>query len=205
MQARFVIAFGFVFLGAAFLYSRNLVPDIEHFRTTLVKMRVFQTMRARPSCSCRSRRSPISTLPRQLTRRAPRRCSRCSATSPGSGQHLALVGAADHRAQVRGSGVYGHGQATMTPYSQPYLDALAAPRSAPSRRPASAATTAQQSALGQIYQQLIDQSQLLALHGRVLDLRPPGVCAAPLAPAALAGEAVQRRRDRLVMDGSEVE
>ncbi|MDQ0472703.1 DHA2 family efflux MFS transporter permease subunit [Labrys wisconsinensis] len=182
VQARFVIAFGFVFLGAAFLYSRNLVPDIDF--GTLVKMRVFQTM------GLGFLFVPISsiaylTLPRQLNGDAAALFTmfRNVAGSIGISLSSALL---TTRAQVHMAYAGSH----LTPYSQPYLDTLAATQRAIEATGVPAAT-AQQSALGQIYQQLIDQSQLLAYMDVFSICALLAFCAAPLAlllsPVKLSG------------------
>jgi len=182
VQARYVIAFGFAFLGCAFVYSHNLTPDIDFW--TLVEMRVFQTM------GLGFLFVPISsiaylTLPRELNGDGAALFTmfRNVAGSVGISLSSALL---TTRGQVQMAYVGGH----LTPYSQPYLDTLAATQRT-LEATGMAAGAAQQSAFGYLYQQLISQSQLLAYMDVFAICALLAFCVAPvaflLAPVKLGG------------------
>jgi DHA2 family multidrug resistance protein len=181
VQTRFIIMFGYAFLGVAFLYSASLTPDLDFW--SLVKMRVFQT------AGLGFLFVPISsvtylTLPRNLNGDAAALFTmfRNIAGSIGISLSTALL---TTRSQVRMAYLGEHQTAT----SQPYLDTVAAiTRTIEATGVPHAA--AQQSAIGHLYQQLIGQSQLLAYTDVFVVCAILAFCVAPLAllfPAVKAG------------------
>ena len=148
-QTRYFIGVGFFILGCSYVYSHGLTQDIDF--PTLVKMRIVQTM------GLGFLFVPISTIA-YLTL-APRFNSdaaslytmfRNIAGSVGISVATALVSS---RSQVRMAYLGEH----MTPLSQPYNDTLTTIAGA-----LGSGAAATQSAMGKLYQDLIEQSQILA-------------------------------------------
>ncbi len=172
VQPRFIIAFGFLFLGCAFLFAHRLTPNLD-FRT-LIEMRIVQTM----GLSCLF--VPISavaysTLPKALNGDAAALYTmfRNVAGSIGISVSAALL-------VTRGQVHMAHLGAHQTPFSQPYVDTLAAATRMIEGTgvPASAA---HQSAAGHFYHLLIGQSQILAYMDVFSLCALLSFCIAPLA------------------------
>jgi DHA2 family multidrug resistance protein len=153
VQARYIIAVGFIFLGGAFVYSSWLTPDIDF--VTLLKMRVLQTM------GLGFLFVPISsvaylTVASELNSDAAALFTmfRNVAGSVGISLSTALV---TTRSQVRMAYLGGH----LSPFSQAYADLLAsAARTIAAGGQAMA--SAQKSAGVMLEQTLLDQAQILA-------------------------------------------
>jgi DHA2 family multidrug resistance protein len=153
VQTRHLIAFGFMLLGAAFLYSSRLTPNIDF--GTLTKMRIFQTL------GLGFLFVPISsiaylTVPAKLNGDAAALFTmfRNVAGSVGISASSALI---TTRAQVQMAHLGGH----LSPLSQAYANLL----SSASRTIAAggqAMASAQQSATAMLYQTLLAQAQILA-------------------------------------------
>ena len=153
IQTRFVIAFGFLFLGGAFLYSSRLTPDIDFFH--LAKDRVLQTL------GLGFLFVPISsiayqTLPKELNGDAAALYTMCRnvAGSIGISVASALVTTRD---QVRMATLSGH----LSPLSQPYNDTLSTITRA-LQATGSTMAEAQRSASAMLHQTLQTQAEILA-------------------------------------------
>jgi DHA2 family multidrug resistance protein len=155
VQAKYIIAFGFMFLGGAFLYSSQLTPNIDF--ATLVKMRIVQTM------GLGFLFVPISsvaylTVSSELNSDAAALFTMFRNVSGSVGISLSTA-MVTTRSQVRMAYLGGH----LSPFSQAYADLLAkASRTIAAGGQAMAA--AQQSAGALLEQTLIKQSQILAYH-----------------------------------------
>jgi DHA2 family multidrug resistance protein len=153
VQTRFLVAFGFLCLGIALVYSHYLTPDVDF--TTLASMRIAQTV------GLAFLFVPISTiayatLPREKNGDAAALFTmfRNVAGSIGISAATALV---TERTQVRTAHLVPH----LTPFDQPYLDLVQRNQDALislGRSPAQAASTA----VGMVYHTLRDQAQILA-------------------------------------------
>jgi MFS transporter, DHA2 family, multidrug resistance protein len=164
LQTRFIIAFGFVFLGSAFIYSHGLTPNIDF--KTLMWMRIVQTM------GLGFLFVPISsiayqTLPHELNADAAALFTmfRNVAGSIGISVSTAML---TTRSQVHMVSLGGH----LNPFSQAYTNTVAA---------ISKATTSGASAVGVLYRDLIHQSQLLAYMDVFAFCAAVAFLAAPLA------------------------
>ncbi|WP_428376564.1 DHA2 family efflux MFS transporter permease subunit [Lichenicoccus sp.] len=153
VQTRYIIAFGFLFLSFAFLYSSRLTPDIDFF--DLAKDRVLQTM------GLGFLFVPISSiaylsLPKELNSDAAALYTMCRnvAGSIGISVASALVTTRD---QVRMATLGSH----LSPLSQPYAQTLSA-ISRTLQASGSTMAAAEQSAFAMLHQTLQKQAEILA-------------------------------------------
>jgi len=172
VQTRALIAFGFLWLGFAFIYSHDLTPSIDF--STLVKMRVFQTI------GVGFLFVPISaiaylTLPKTLNADAAALFTmfRNLAGSIGISVSAALL---TTRTQARMAYLGGHD----TPYSPAYVDTVGAAARTIGRSGIPHAA-AQASAVGHMYRQLISQAQVLAYSDVFAICAALAFCMAPFA------------------------
>jgi len=172
VQTRFIITFGFVFLGCAFLFAHRLTPNLD-FRT-LVEMRIVQTM-GMSFLFVPISTIAYSTLPKSLNGDAAALYTmfRNVAGSIGISVSAALL-------VTRGQVHMAHLGAHETPFSQPYIDTLAA-----STRMIEGTGVpngvAHQAAVGHLYRLLIGQSQILAYMDVFSLCALLSFCLAPLA------------------------
>jgi DHA2 family multidrug resistance protein len=172
VQTRFVVLFGFLCLAAALFYSSTLTPQINF--DTLVLMRMAQTF------GLAFLFVPISaiaytTLPREKNGDATALyvMFRNVAGSIGIAVSTALV---TQRTQIQMAHLATH----LTPYNQPYVDAL-------HRRVETlialghAPVAAMRVASGMLYQTLIQQAQVLAYADVFRYCAVMALCVAPLA------------------------
>jgi DHA2 family multidrug resistance protein len=172
VQPRFIIAFGFLSLGCAFLFAHRLTPNLD-FRT-LVEMRIVQTMGLSflfvPISAV-----AYSTLPKALNSDAASLYTmfRNVAGSIGISVSAALLVT---RGQVHMAYLGAH----QTPFSQAYVDTLA--RSTRMIEGTGMPVgVAEQAAVGHMYRLLIGQSQILAYMDVFSLCALLSFCIAPLA------------------------
>jgi DHA2 family multidrug resistance protein len=172
VQTRFLIAFGFITLGCAFLFSRRITPTLDF--PTLIAMRITQTVGLSflfvPISSIAYR-----TLPKQLNQDAAALYTmfRNVAGSVGIAVATALI---TTRSQVHMDHLGAHQNA----FSQPYVDTLATTTRV-IEGTGVPHLAAQHNALGHLYRQLINQSLLLSYSDVFSLCALLAFCVAPLA------------------------
>jgi DHA2 family multidrug resistance protein len=172
IQTRFVVLFGFLCLGAALFYSSTLTPQVDF--DTLVLMRMAQTF------GLGFLFVPISaiaytTLPREKNGDATALFVMCRnvAGSIGISVATALV---TQRTQIQMAHLATH----LTPYNQPYVDALQQ-RVETLIALGHAPVAAMRVATGMMYQAFIQQAQVLAYSDVFRFCAVMALCVAPLA------------------------
>jgi DHA2 family multidrug resistance protein len=153
VQTRYIIAFGFFFLGCSLIYSCRLTPTIDF--ASLTQMRILQTAGLGflfvPISSI-----AFSTVPRSLNADAAALFTmfRNVVGSVGISVATAMV---TTRSQVRMAYLTDR----LTPFNQPFADALNQ-MSLALQSLGSPVSMANRAALGRLYQTLISQAHILA-------------------------------------------
>jgi DHA2 family multidrug resistance protein len=153
VQTRFIIAFGFLLLGSALVYSHTLVPDVDY--RTLVSFRIAQSV-ALGFLFVPVTTLAYVTLPKESNRDASALFTMCRNVAGSVGISLSTTLIAE-RGQVNMAHLGGH----LSPLSQAYIDTLAQIEQT-YRNYGSAAMDAAQMAGSYLYRTLISQATILA-------------------------------------------
>ena len=172
VQTRFLVLFGFLCLAVSLYYSSGLSPQIDF--TTLTLMRMAQTF------GLAFLFVPISTiayatLPREQNGDAAALYTMFRNISGSIGISVATA-LATERTQVHTAHLVPH----LTPFDQPYLDAVQS-RAEALITLGRAPVEATQAATGMMYQALRQQAQVLAYSDVFLFCAMLAACAAPFA------------------------
>jgi DHA2 family multidrug resistance protein len=172
VQTRFVVMTGFLLMAASYIYCSGLVPNIDF--TTLALMRASQT------AGLAFLFAPISTIAFATLRpeqsgdaAALNTMFRNVAGSIGISVGTALV---VQQSQIRSA----HLATWMTPLNPPF-QTLVAQDTRTFSAMGRAASTAQQAALGQIYQTFLSQARVLAYSDIFMLFAALAICVAPVA------------------------